>query len=121
MLMCPFCGKVLIQAEDKLLTVESMKEVMGLTASKYTDRTKTLILEVLLLNDRPTTVTALKFLAKINKFSNEQIQYGIGKFFMGEYHLQGRRWQYCAGMIAGENTYKIAQLKNKLPGIPRER
>ena len=65
MLMCPFCGKVLIQAEDKLLTVESMKEVMGLTASKYTDRTKTLILEVLLLNDRPTTVTALKFLAKI--------------------------------------------------------
>ena len=98
-----------------------MKEVLGLSADKYSDKTKALLLKVLLVNDRPTTITALKFLTRINKFSDEQIQHGIGKFFTGEYHLKGMRWQYCAGMIERENTYKLAQLKNRLPGIPKEK
>jgi hypothetical protein len=121
MLVCPHCNATLIQNEDKLLTKESMAEVFGLTADKYSDKTKSLILKVLLVNERPTTLTALKFLSRINKFSDEQIQHGIGKFFTGEWHLKGYRWQWCAGMIERENQYKASQLKNKLSGIPREK
>ncbi len=73
-----------------------------------------------MVGEVPTPLIALKFLSRIYKFSDEQVQHGISRFFEGEYHLKGYQWQWCAGMIARENQYKKSQLKNKLPGIPKE-
>ena len=66
-------------------------------------------------------MTALKFLARIAKYNDEQIAYGLGKFFTGEYPQKGYTWQWAAGMINRENTFKTNQLKNKLSGIPKEK
>jgi hypothetical protein len=108
-------------AKEVILTKETLEQVFKLSTKKYSDETKSLILRVLLLTENATALLALKFLARIGKCNDEQVKYGIGKFFSGEHHLHGMRWQWAAGMITRENEFKTAQLKNKLPGLPRTR
>ena len=107
--------------EDIKLTPESLNLALGLSNIKFTDKTKSLIYRLLKLTTDATTGTATKFLARVSKYNDEQINYGISKFFAQEYHMKGYEFQWCAGMISRENTYKANQLKNKLSGIPREK
>jgi hypothetical protein len=120
MLVCPHCKKTLMK-EDIHLTEESLKLALGLSNTKFTDKTKSLIYRLLKLTENATTATATKFLARVSNYSDEQINYGISKFFSMEYHMKGYEYEWCAGMIRRENNYKQSQLKNKLSGIPRER
>jgi hypothetical protein len=101
------------------LTKEKFKQVLGLTAQKYSDTTQRQLYEILLLTERVTALVALKFLVKISHYNEEQVKHGISKFYAGEYHLKGYKFEWCAGMIRRENEFKSSQLKNKLPGLPR--
>jgi hypothetical protein len=104
---------------DTPFTKEVFKQALGLTAQKYSDTTQRQLYEVLLLTERVTALVALKFLAKISHYNEEQVKHGISKFYAGEYHLKGYKYEWCAGMIRRENEFKSSQLKNKLPGLPR--
>jgi hypothetical protein len=103
------------------LTRESLEKVFAMTTRKYSDETKSLIFRVLSLTKDADALIAIKFMAKVGKCSDEQVKYGIGRFFSNEYHLHGYGYAWCAGMIIRENEYKTAQLKHKLPGIPRSK
>ena len=101
------------------LTRESLEKVFAMTTRKYSDETKSLIFRVLSLDKEADALIAIKFMARVGKCSDEQVKYGIGRFFSNEYHLKGYSWQWAAGMVIRENQFKTAQLKNKLAGIPR--
>ena len=119
-LVCPHC-KASLMAIDGNLTKENFKTALGLLTQKYSDTTQHQLYDILLLTERVTVLTALKFLVRISQYNDEQVKHGISKFYEGEYHLKGFRWEWAAGMIRRENEFKLSQLKNKLSGIPRER
>jgi len=102
-------------------TKEVFKQTLGLLTQKYSDTTQRQLYEILLLTKGVTVLIALKFLAKISQYNEEQVKYGISKFYAGEYHLKGYKYEWCAGMIRRENEFKSFQLKNKLAGLPREK
>ena len=120
MLVCPHCKKNLMKL-GLPLNRESLEKVLAMTTRKYSDETKSLILRVLSLDKGSDALTAIKFMARVGKCSDEQVKYGIGRFFSNEYHLKGYSWHWAAGMVIRENDYKAAQLKHKLPGLPRSR
>ena len=118
MLKCPYCHQD-IMAEELPLTEQSLEQVLKFSPNKYSDETKSLIFRILQLTPKVTALTALKFLSRISRFNDEQVNFALGRFFQFEYQLKGYEWQWAAGMVNRENNYKSKQLKNKLSGLPK--
>jgi hypothetical protein len=108
-------------ATETPISAEVLASILEFIPNKYTDTTKNLILRVLILTDHCTAMEAMKFVARIATYNDEQVSYGLGKFFSLEYHLKGYEWHWASGMIKRENRFKSNQLKNKLSGIPLEK
>jgi hypothetical protein len=108
-------------ATETPLIQEVLERILTFTPHKYSDKTKSLIFDVLKLTHHVTAMEAMKFIARIANYNDEQVSHGLGKFFQNEYHLKGYEWQWAAGMIRREGRYKASQLKNKLSGIPTEK
>lgn len=114
---CPHCGMDTRTTSPSRIVATNERLQLG-----FKKDTLKLIFRILTLNNQlPSHSTTLKFLSRLKNYTDDEVKYGLSRFFEQELHLKGYTWQYAAGCVKRENEYRKAQKKVKQQPLPKEK
>jgi len=120
MLICPHCGKEIVP-QCTPLTQELFDYTLKIVpTSNYCWETRALIYETLQLTKNVSSEEAFQFLWRLREYREEEIRFALMRFFNLHYDKMGYEWQWAAGMVKRESTYRRAMEKKKILSLPKE-